>query len=112
MITVIEYVFRFTDLAKVPMQKIYGSDSVPEKVIKILRITYGILQRSIPSKTKFFGRQKPQFLSVSLVKKKFGEETCKVLKNRRFLEHQKPLVFDCFGTVKFLMFMDGATTRR
>jgi len=27
------------DLAKVPMRKIYGSDSVPEKVIKILSIT-------------------------------------------------------------------------
>jgi len=26
----------------VPMRKIYGSDSVPEKVIKILSITYGI----------------------------------------------------------------------
>ncbi len=40
---VIEFCFVVVaDLAKVPMPKIYGSDSVPEKVIKILSITYGI----------------------------------------------------------------------
>ena len=38
-LSIIEYFSSFVIYAKVPMRKIYGSDSVPEKVIKILSIT-------------------------------------------------------------------------
>ena len=38
-LSIIEYFSSFVVYAKVPMRKIYGSDSVPEKVIKILSIT-------------------------------------------------------------------------
>src|SRR3989338_10564069 len=43
-LSIIEYFSSFVVYAKVPMRKIYGSDSVPEKVIKLLSITSGIYE--------------------------------------------------------------------
>jgi len=53
-LSIIEYFSSFVVYAKVPMRKIYGSVSVPEKVIKIFHITYGVLRspesKNFPSK--------------------------------------------------------------
>src|SRR3989338_10873520 len=51
-LSIIEYFSSFVVYAKVPMRKIYGSVSVPEKVIKILNITYGI-KRSFSRRKNF-----------------------------------------------------------
>src|SRR3989344_3506644 len=49
-LSIIEWFFRFVVYANVPMRKIYGSDSVPEKVIKILSITSGLTEVLTPRK--------------------------------------------------------------
>ena len=50
-LSIIEYFSSFVVYAKVPMRKIYGSDSVPEKVIKILSITK--IFRDLPKTSGF-----------------------------------------------------------